>query len=349
MSKQDKAVGLTYAASGVDIEAQSQLVEKIKQLASATPRQGVVSGVGGFAALYELPLNVYSQPIMVSGSDGVGTKLKLAQALGKHDTIGIDLVAMCVNDVLCHRADPLYFLDYFATGLLNVDQAADIIKGIAAGCVEAGMALIGGETAELPGIYHGDDYDLAGFCVGMVDKKNLLLPEKVNEGDVILALGSSGPHSNGYSLIRKVVELAPAGFDTQLSNRSLGEILLEPTKIYAKSLQALWSSVDIHGLAHITGGGLVENTPRILPEHTCALLRRDTWQWPEVFTWLQARGNIADNEMLKTFNLGVGMLVVLAAEDAGRAIEILQQQGENVWRIGSVGDSEQQNPSVEWV
>ncbi len=346
MTEDNQTTGLTYAASGVDIEAQAQLVERIKRLAHATPRTGVVSGVGGFAALYELPLDKYPQPILVSGSDGVGTKLKLAHAMNRHDTIGIDLVAMCVNDVLCHRADPLYFLDYFATGMLNLDQAEDIIKGIAAGCIQAGMALIGGETAELPGLYHGDDYDLAGFCVGLVDKSRMLSPQQVEVGDAVLAIASSGPHSNGYSLIRRIVELAPAGFATELGGRRLGEILLEPTKIYVRSLQALWSLIDLHGLAHITGGGLLENTPRILPEYTSAVLDLNTWQWPEIFTWLQARGNVADSEMFKTFNLGVGMLVVVAAADVEQAINILQQQGEQVWRIGVIDKSEVKSPSV---
>jgi phosphoribosylformylglycinamidine cyclo-ligase len=346
MTHDDQTTGLTYAASGVDIEAQANLVERIKRLAQATPRSGVVSGVGGFAALYELPLATYPQPILVSGSDGVGTKLKLAHAMSRHDTIGIDLVAMCVNDVLCHRADPLYFLDYFATGMLNVDQAEEIIKGIATGCTQAGMALIGGETAELPGLYHGDDYDLAGFCVGMVDKSKMFTPQQVEVGDAVLAIASSGPHSNGYSLIRRIVELAPAGYDTDLGGQCLGDILLEPTKIYAKSLQALWSSIDLHGLAHITGGGLIENTPRILPEFTSAVLDLESWKWPEIFTWLQSHGNVADSEMFKTFNLGVGMLVVLAESDVEQAIDILQQQGEQVWRMGVIEKSAVQSPTV---
>jgi phosphoribosylformylglycinamidine cyclo-ligase len=342
------APGLTYAESGVDIKAQSTLVERIKGLAASTPRKGVVSGIGGFAALYELPLHQYPQPLLVSGSDGVGTKLKLAHALNRHDTIGIDLVAMCVNDVLCHRADPLYFLDYFATGQLNVDQATDIIRGIAEGCSRAGISLIGGETAELPGLYHGDDYDLAGFCVGIVDKKTMITPERVIPGDALIALASSGAHSNGYSLIRRVVEQSQVGLDFMIADKTLGDWLIEPTRIYVSALQSLWQRVEVHGMAHITGGGLVENCPRFLPAYTQARLSRDSWDWPELFTWLQARGNIADSEMLKTFNLGVGMVIAVAQEDVAKVLDHLAMQQEKAWVIGEVEASSAADPVVVW-
>jgi phosphoribosylformylglycinamidine cyclo-ligase len=349
MTKEEAVTRLSYADSGVNIDAQSRFVERIKGLVKKTPRQGVLSGVGGFAAMYELPLDKYASPVLVSGSDGVGTKLKLAHLLNKHDTIGIDLVAMCVNDVLCHRADPLYFLDYFATGRLNIEQAEAVISGIVEGCQQAGISLIGGETAELPGLYHGDDYDLAGFCVGIVDKPQVIDASKVKAGDAVLALASSGPHSNGYSLIRKVVELAADGVDTALGSQSLGEALLEPTRIYVRSLQALWARVDVHGLAHITGGGMVENLPRVLPGNMKAVLSRNSWQWPEVFNWIQTRGNVADSEMMRTFNLGVGMMVVVAQEEAELALDILSSEGESVWQIGTVefsGDGSSEG--VQW-
>ena len=337
MSKQEVFDRLSYADSGVDIDAQADFVDTVKRLVKKTPRDGVLSGVGGFAALYELPLERYASPVLVSGSDGVGTKLKLAHLLNKHDTVGIDLVAMCVNDVLCHRADPLYFLDYFATGRLNVVQAEAVLTGIVEGCKQAGISLIGGETAELPGLYHGDDYDLAGFCVGIADKSHIISPSEVSAGDVVLALASSGPHSNGYSLIRKVIELAAEGVDTPLdSGETLGEALLKPTRIYARSLQALWSHVHVHGFAHITGGGLVENVPRALPENLQAVLSQASWQWPEVFKWIQSRGNVADSEMKRTFNLGVGMTLIVAEKDMSRAIDILQSEGETVWQLGVI-------------
>lgn len=328
--------GLSYRDAGVDIDAGNSLVERIKPHAKRTMRPEIIGGLGGFGALFELPLDRYQQPVLVSGTDGVGTKLKLAMEMGKHDTIGIDLVAMCVNDLIVGGAEPLFFLDYYATGKLNVDAATDVVKGIADGCQLAGCALSGGETAEMPGMYSGDDYDLAGFCVGVVDKPRIIDGSKVQSGDVLLGLASSGPHSNGYSLVRKVLEHSNTALDEDFQGRPIGEVLLEPTRIYVKSLLELFSKVDVHALAHITGGGLPENLPRVLPEGAQAHIQADSWDTPAIFQWLQQHGNIEENEMYRTFNCGLGMVLVVAESDAEQAMQCLHASGETVYRIGNI-------------
>ena len=330
------APGLSYRAAGVDIDAGNALVERIKPLAAATFRPGVLTGLGGFGALYELPLHRYRQPVLVSGTDGVGTKLKLAIELGRHDTIGIDLVAMCANDILVAGAEPLFFLDYYATGHLELEVATAVVAGIARGCELAGCALTGGETAEMPGMYASGDYDLAGFCVGIADKEQLLIPERVQPGDVLLALASSGPHSNGYSLIRKILEVSGADLGQELEGLSLGERLLAPTRIYVKPVLALMRELPVHGMAHITGGGLTENLPRVLPEGTRAVIDLDSWRLPAIFAWLQAQGGVADAEMRRTFNCGVGLVLCVPAEVADRACQRLNELGESAWRLGRI-------------
>ena len=328
---------LSYKDAGVDIDAGNALVERIKHVAKRTARPEVMGGLGGFGALCELPKN-YREPVLVSGTDGVGTKLRLAMELGKHDTIGIDLVAMCVNDLIVAGAEPLLFLDYYATGKLNVDIAANVVNGIGAGCEQAGCALVGGETAEMPGMYEGDDYDLAGFCVGVVEKSEILDGSRVGEGDVLLGLASSGPHSNGYSLIRKILEVSEASLDTQVDGMPLGAALMAPTRIYVKPLLSLMRDTDIplHALSHITGGGLLENIPRVLPEHLAAHINLDSWQRPEVFNWLQANGNVDETEMHRVLNCGIGMVVVVPAAQAEQAREHLQTQGESVFTLGNI-------------
>jgi len=301
---------LTYKDAGVDIEAGNALVHNIKSLVKQTHRPEVLNHLGGFAALFELPLEKYQHPVLVSGTDGVGTKLKLAIDAAKYDTIGIDLVAMCVNDIIVCGAEPLFFLDYYATAALDVDNATDVVAGIAKGCTLAGAALIGGETAEMPGLYAKNDFDLAGFCVGIVEKNKIIDAQKVSDGDVILGLASSGPHSNGYSLIRRIMaDVDPA---TTLDDKPLLDILLEPTKIYVKSLLALLQTVDVHAIAHITGGGFYENIPRVLPENMCAVINKNSWEIPAVFQWLKEQGNIAEDEMHRTFNCGIGMVLCVS-------------------------------------
>jgi phosphoribosylformylglycinamidine cyclo-ligase len=334
--QQPSGTGLSYRDAGVDIDAGNSLVERIKPHAKRTLRPEVLGGLGGFGALFELPLDRYKQPVLVSGTDGVGTKLKLAMDMNKHDTIGIDLVAMCVNDLIVGGAEPLFFLDYYATGHLNVDAAADVVKGIADGCEMSGCALTGGETAEMPGMYQGDDYDLAGFCVGIVDKAAIIDGSKVQPGDAIVGIASSGPHSNGYSLVRKVIEFSGANLDDDFNGRPLGEVLLEPTRIYVKPLLDLFDKVEVHSLCHITGGGLPENLPRVLPEGCRAVIDGKSWQRPAIFDWLQQQGNIADAEMYRTFNCGVGMTVVLPAGQAEQAISHLKAAGEEAFLIGSI-------------
>src|SRR5689334_12308923 len=303
--------GLSYRAAGVDIDAGDQLVENIKPFARRTLREGVLAGIGGFGALFEVPKR-YKEPVLVSGTDGVGTKLKLAFELGRHDTIGIDLVAMSVNDVLVQGAEPLFFLDYFACGRLDVAAATQVIKGIALGCEQAGCALIGGETAEMPGMYQAGEYDLAGFAVGVVEKDSVIDGTRIVSGDAVLGLASSGPHSNGYSLIRRILAHAGADLHTDFHGRTLGDTLLTPTRIYVKPLLALMRELEVKGLAHITGGGLLENVPRILPEAVVAELDRAAWPRPSIFTWLQHAGNVADQEMFRVFNCGIGMAIVVA-------------------------------------
>jgi phosphoribosylformylglycinamidine cyclo-ligase len=335
-TKQNPAPGLSYRDAGVDIDAGEALVERIKPHAKRTLRSEVMGGLGGFGALFNVPLDRYKEPVLVSGTDGVGTKLKLAMQLGKHDTIGIDLVAMCVNDLVVQGAEPLFFLDYYATGHLDVEVAADVIKGIADGCEQAGCALIGGETAEMPGMYQAGDYDLAGFAVGVVEKSKIIDGSKVKAGDVLIGLASSGPHSNGYSLVRKVIEVSNAYLGTEFHGRTLGETLLAPTRIYIKPLLKLFSEIEVHALAHITGGGLLENIPRVLPADARAVIDANSWSLPPVFQWLQEQGNIAAREMYRTFNCGVGMVIAVDATDADQAIASLTASGEQAWRIGHI-------------
>ena len=336
MSKQS----LSYKDAGVDINAGNALVERIKPEVKRTTRAEVIGGLGGFGALCAIP-SKYKEPVLVSGTDGVGTKLRLAIDLKKHDTIGIDLVAMCVNDLVVQGAEPLFFLDYYATGKLDVDVAADVVKGIADGCVQSGCALVGGETAEMPGMYHAGDYDLAGFCVGVVEKSEIIDGSRVKNGDALIALGSSGPHSNGYSLVRKVIDVAGVNPATELlDNKPLSEHLLAPTKIYVKSVLALIKQADVHAIAHLTGGGFWENIPRVLPKNTKAVIDEKSWKWPSVFNWLQEKGNIDTYEMYRTFNCGVGMVIALPQEQVETALAILKQAGENAWLIGHIEHAE---------
>ena len=328
---------LTYRDAGVDIDAGNALVERIKSVSRATTRPEVLGGLGGFGAMCAIPPG-YSEPILVSGTDGVGTKLRLAMDLGIHDTIGIDLVAMCSNDIAVVGAEPLFFLDYYATGKLNVDVAAAVVSGIGKGCELAGAALVGGETAEMPGMYEGEDYDLAGFCVGVVERANIIDGTAVNSGDTLIALASSGPHSNGYSLIRKVLEVTGADAQQSCGEVSLGEALLAPTTIYNRPLLDLQQSVAIKAMAHITGGGILENLPRVLPDGVGAIVQRDTWALPPVFQWLQSGGNIEDTEMLRTFNCGVGMILVTSPAEAPMALEKLQEWHIDAWQIGEISE-----------
>ncbi len=326
---------LSYKDAGVDIDAGDALVEKIKSVTQRTRRPEVLSGLGGFGALCEIPAG-YRHPVLVSATDGVGTKLKLAIDMHKHDTIGIDLVAMCVNDLIVCGAEPLFFLDYYATGGLNVDEAAQVVTGIGEGCVQAGCSLIGGETAEMPGMYKKEDYDLAGFAVGIVEKSEIIENDFVNPGDVLIGMYSAGPHSNGYSLVRKVLEVSGTRLDMPFGGSTIGEVLLTPTEIYVKAIQALEGQVAVHGLAHITGGGIVENLPRVMPEGVQAVIDLASWQRPEIFHWLQAKGNILDAEMLRTFNCGIGMIVCVSASDSAKAMEILGRHNKGATVIGSI-------------
>ncbi len=328
---------LSYRAAGVDIDAGNELVERIKPAIKSTRRQGCVGGVGGFGGLFELPLDRYRNPLLVSGTDGVGTKLKLALELGVYDGIGVDLVAMCANDIAVLGAEALFFLDYYATGRLDVAQAEAVIGGIAEGCRQAGCALIGGETAEMPGIYQASDFDLAGFCVGIVEKDRVIDGSRVSAGDRLLALASSGVHSNGYSLVRKVIEVTDADLQQDLDGRSLGEALITPTRIYVKNLLALRYRCEINAIAHITGGGLIENLPRVMPGNLAARIDASSWQLPPVFDWLQQAGRIDRTEMLRTFNCGVGMVLAIDPADEAVCLEQLAALGETAWVIGEVG------------
>jgi phosphoribosylformylglycinamidine cyclo-ligase len=326
----------TYRDAGVDIDAGDALVERIKPAVKRSLRPEVLGGIGGFGALVEVPLDRYKRPVMVSGTDGVGTKLRLAIETGRHDTIGIDLVAMCANDVVVQGAEPLFFLDYYATGKLQVDTAERVIKGIVAGCLQAGCALVGGETAEMPGMYAGDDYDLAGFCVGLVEKDRIIDGTQTRAGDAIIGLASSGPHSNGYSLIRRLLTISKAGPETTLDGQPLYDLLLAPTRIYVKSILKLLAEVPVHGIAHITGGGPTGNIPRVVPPGLEVVI--DSRQWPRqaVFDWLQRAGNVDRDEMHRTFNCGLGMTVCVPAGDADRAVQILRACGETAAVIGEV-------------
>jgi phosphoribosylformylglycinamidine cyclo-ligase len=326
---------ITYREAGVDIDAGDALVEAIKPFAKRTLRPEVLAGIGGFGALAEIPKK-YREPVLVSGTDGVGTKLKLAFRLRRHDTVGIDLVAMSVNDILVQGAEPLFFLDYFACGKLDVAVATDVVKGIARGCELAGCALIGGETAEMPGMYTDGEYDLAGFAVGVVEKSAIIDGRSIVPGDAVLGLASSGAHSNGYSLIRRIVERARPDLGADFHGRSLGAALLEPTRIYVKPLLALMRQLPIKGMAHITGGGIVENVPRVLPESAKVSISRSSWPLPPLFQWLQREGNVADAEMHRVFNCGIGMAVIVAAEHAEAAMRALGDAGETVFRIGRI-------------
>nr|WP_314741116.1 phosphoribosylformylglycinamidine cyclo-ligase [uncultured Haemophilus sp.] len=337
---------LSYKDAGVDIHAGNELVERIKGDVKRTRRPEVMGGLGGFGALCALP-SKYKEPILVSGTDGVGTKLRLAIDLNKHDTIGQDLVAMCVNDLIVQGAEPLFFLDYYATGKLEVDVAADVIKGIADGCELSGCALVGGETAEMPGMYHEGDYDLAGFCVGVVEKSEIIDGTAVKTGDTLIALGSSGAHSNGYSLIRKVLEVSGANPTDLLEGKPLSEHLLAPTKIYVKSILQLIKQTEVHAIAHLTGGGFWENIPRVLPDNTKAVIDESSWQWPAVFNWLQEKGNISRYEMYRTFNCGVGMVIALPEKDVETALALLEQAGEKAWVIGKIAHLNEGEAQVE--
>jgi phosphoribosylformylglycinamidine cyclo-ligase len=327
---------VTYREAGVDIDAGEELVERIKPHVRRSMRREVLGGIGGFGALVEVPLDRYRKPVLVSGTDGVGTKLRLAIDTRRHDTVGIDLVAMCVNDVVVQGAEPLFFLDYFATGKLDVGVGERLIAGIVEGCVQAGCALVGGETAEMPGMYHGEDYDLAGFCVGIVEKNAIIDGSATRAGDVVLGLPSSGPHSNGFSLIRTILRVAGADLETLLDGVSLVDRLMAPTRIYVKPLLNLIAQLPVHGLAHITGGGLVENIPRVLPEGLEVVLERKSWRREAVFDWLQRQGQVADAEMYRVFNCGIGMTVHLRPGDADRAIGILRDLGQPALLIGEV-------------
>ncbi|WP_421266596.1 phosphoribosylformylglycinamidine cyclo-ligase [Aeromonas veronii] len=326
---------LSYKDAGVDIDAGNALVERIKGVSKRTRRPEVLGGLGGFGALCQIPAG-YKEPILVSGTDGVGTKLRLAIDLKKHDTVGIDLVAMCVNDLIVQGAEPLFFLDYYATGKLDVDTAAAVVTGIGAGCEQSGCALVGGETAEMPGMYEGEDYDIAGFCVGVVEKSEIIDGSKVGEGDALIALAASGPHSNGFSLIRKILEVSKADVHQPLGDRTLADALLEPTRIYVKPVLKLIKECEIHALSHITGGGFWENIPRVLPANTQAVIDEQSWQWPAVFSWLQQAGNVTRHEMYRTFNCGVGMIIALPANQLEKALTLLKAEGENAWHIGHI-------------
>jgi phosphoribosylformylglycinamidine cyclo-ligase len=337
---------LSYKDAGVDIDAGNALVERIKGVAKRTRRPEVMGGLGGFGALCRIPAG-YREPILVSGTDGVGTKLRLAIDLKKHDTVGIDLVAMCVNDLIVQGAEPLFFLDYYATGKLDVDTAAAVVTGIGAGCEQSNCALVGGETAEMPGMYEGEDYDMAGFCVGVVEASEIIDGSKVAAGDALIALASSGPHSNGFSLIRKILEVSKADVQQPLGDSTLANALLAPTRIYVKPVLKLLKNCEIHALSHITGGGFWENIPRVLPENTKAVIDGSSWQWPEVFNWLQKSGNVETYEMYRTFNCGVGMIIALPQDQVDAALALLKTEGENAWLIGHIEQAAAGEKQVE--
>ncbi len=342
--------GTSYRDAGVDIDAGNQLVELIKPDIKRTHRPGVLGGIGGFGGLFELPTGQFEQPVLVSGADGVGTKLMLANLLNDHSSIGTDLVAMCVNDILVCGAEPLYFLDYYACGKLDVEKSRQIISGIADGCVQAGAALIGGETAEMPGMYDSDDYDLAGFSVGIVEKKLILDKSNVKAGDSIIGLASSGFHSNGYSLVRKVITDSKADINKALDDgKTIAQLLMMPTRIYVKSVLKLLQEVPVHALAHITGGGITENIPRSLPDNTMACLRKNSWQRPAIFQWVQEQGNISEEEMLRTFNCGIGMVVIVPETQQQATLDLLTAAGEQAMLIGEVRGNDNPDATVTWI
>ena len=347
--KTENPVGLSYLDAGVDIDAGNELVERIKPAVKSTHRSGVVSGLGGFGGLFQLDTTRYTQPLLVSGTDGVGTKLLLAKQLDRHDTIGIDLVAMCVNDILTCGAEPLFFLDYYATGKLKIDNAQAVIEGIAEGCRQSGCALIGGETAEMPGLYDQDEYDLAGFTVGVVEREQLINGSQIKAGHIVLGLESSGPHSNGYSLIRKVLDQSGDSPSTPLGDGTLGDALLAPTRIYVKTLLAIIEQYPIDGLAHITGGGISENITRVIPGELGLEIDLSAWQFPAVFQWLQTRGGIEEQEMLRTFNCGIGMVLLVAEKSADEICRALDEAGEPVYRLGRVIECSDSSRRVNYI
>ncbi|WP_432473112.1 phosphoribosylformylglycinamidine cyclo-ligase [Amphritea sp. HPY] len=346
MSATDNNTSISYKDAGVDIDAGNALVDRIKGVAKRTARPEVMGGLGGFGALCEIPAG-YKQPVLVTGTDGVGTKLRLAMDLNKHDTIGIDLVAMCVNDLVVAGAEPLCFLDYYATGKLDIDVAADVVTGIGAGCELAGAALVGGETAEMPGMYDGGDYDLAGFCVGIVEKADIIDGSQVAVGDTIIGLPSSGPHSNGYSLIRKIIEVRGADLSEQIDGKPVTDALMEPTRIYVKPLLELIKKSQVNALSHITGGGLLENIPRVLPDNAKAVIDINSWNMPEVFRWIQRLGNVEDREMYRTLNCGVGMVICVPQDKAEEALSILKTAGEEPWVIGQIAAADAGEEQVD--
>jgi phosphoribosylformylglycinamidine cyclo-ligase len=346
-SNPDSKKIISYKDAGVDIIAGDQLVEKIKPFAKKTMRNGVLAGLGGFGSMFEIPKN-YKNPVLVSGTDGVGTKLKLAFETNNHKTIGQDLVAMCVNDILVQGAEPLFFLDYYACGKLSVSQATDVIKGIADGCQIAGCALVGGETAEMPGMYNEGEYDLAGFSVGIVEKQNIIDGSKVKSGDTVIGLPSSGPHSNGYSLIRRLLKETKTNLNDSFDDKTFADVLLAPTKIYVKPLLNLIKKLEVKALAHITGGGLTENIPRVLPPHLAVEINLSSWQKPNIFSWLQTAGNLTDQEMFKTFNCGIGMILILSQENKVQAFEILKLMDQESIELGMVTQREKDDPQVKF-
>jgi phosphoribosylformylglycinamidine cyclo-ligase len=346
-SNPDSKKIISYKDAGVDIIAGDQLIEKIKPFAKKTMRNGVLGGLGGFGSMFEIPKN-YKNPVLVSGTDGVGTKLKLAFETNNHKTIGQDLVAMCVNDILVQGAEPLFFLDYYACGKLSVSQATDVIKGIADGCQIAGCALVGGETAEMPGMYNEGEYDLAGFSVGIVEKQNIIDGSKVKSGDTVIGLPSTGPHSNGYSLIRRLLKETKTNLNDSFDDKTFADVLLAPTKIYVKPLLNLIKKLEVKALAHITGGGLTENIPRVLPPHLAVEINLSSWQKPNIFSWLQTAGNLTDQEMLKTFNCGIGMILILSQENKVQAFEILKLMDQESIELGMVSQREKDDPQVKF-
>jgi len=347
--KNEKPHKLSYQDAGVSIDRGNRLVDRIKSLASSTHGKGVMGNLGGFGALFDIGAMNYEDPVLVSGTDGVGTKLKLAADMNQHHTIGIDLVAMCVNDILVQGASPLFFLDYFACGKLDVDAASDVINGIVQGCKLADCALIGGETAEMPGMYAAGEYDLAGFCVGAVERADIIDGSTVRAGDTLIGIASSGPHSNGYSLIRKVLEVSNDQLATEFAGRTLGEVLLEPTRIYVAAIKQLFENCDVKALSHITGGGLTENLPRVIPDNVQVNIETQSWELPAIFKWLQNEGNIEAEEMFRTFNCGVGMVVCVAGKDRDAAIQCLKTSGETAWEIGNVEARQEGNELVRFI
>ena len=346
MPKDTKNKTISYKDAGVDIEAGEQLINRIKPFANETKRKESIGGLGGFGSLFEIP-EKFKKPVLVSGTDGVGTKLKLAFDLNKHETIGQDLVAMCVNDILVQGAEPLFFLDYYACGKLDVDTAATIIKGIAAGCLLANCSLVGGETAEMPGMYDDGEYDLAGFCVGAVEKNSIINGSKVKEGNLVLGLTSSGAHSNGYSLIRKIISHSKVDLNKDFYGEKLSDVLMKPTKIYVKSILSLIEKINVHAMAHITGGGIMENLPRVLPVHLCAKINKNSWELPHLFQWLKDEANLDDTELYKTFNCGIGMAIIIDEKDAHEASNLLRELGEEVHTIGRIEKSDKYEHQVE--